>query len=251
MQIETVKVSSLIPDPANVRKHPEKNLLAIKGSLARFGQQKPIVVNHKNIVVAGNGTLEAAKSLGWTEIKIVRSDLSGSMATAFAIADNRTSELAEWDDSLLSLQLDALKHDGFDLDDIGFGDFDFSDDETQDRNSESNDYTKKIKIPIYEPKGDKPAIATLFDNTKTKALIAEIDALNVADEIKHFLRLAAQRHTVFDYEKIAEFYSHAPKEIQSLFENSALVIIDFDKAIENGFAVLTEKLAEVYSNDRE
>lgn len=120
MQIETVKVSSLIPDPANVRKHPEKNLLAIKGSLARFGQQKPIVVNHKNIVVAGNGTLEAAKSLGWTEIKIVRSDLSGSMATAFAIADNRTTDLSTFDQTALAIQIGSLKGDGFDLGDLGF-----------------------------------------------------------------------------------------------------------------------------------
>jgi DNA modification methylase len=120
MNIETVSIDSLILDPSNVRRHNDKNLDAIKGSLARFGQTKPIVVNHQNIVIAGNGTLQAAKSLGWDEIKIVRTELMGSEATAYAIADNRTAELATWDDGALGDQLKALEDDGFDLKALGF-----------------------------------------------------------------------------------------------------------------------------------
>jgi DNA modification methylase len=96
-------------DPANVRKHDEKNLAAIKASLNRFGQQKPIVVDASGVVRAGNGTLAAAKALGWKEIRIVRSSLAGSEATAYAIADNRTAELAEWDEDALSQTLAALQ----------------------------------------------------------------------------------------------------------------------------------------------
>lgn len=107
-RIERVAISSLVPDPANVRKHGAKNLDAIKGSLARFGQQKPIVVSAAGVVVAGNGTLAAAVALGWTEIDVVRSPLVGSEATAYAIADNRTAELAEWDDDALAQTLAAL-----------------------------------------------------------------------------------------------------------------------------------------------
>ena len=65
MNIEETKIEDLHFDPANVRKHDEKNLEAIKSSLLRFGQQKPIVVDGKGIVIAGNGTLTAAKALGW------------------------------------------------------------------------------------------------------------------------------------------------------------------------------------------
>ena len=96
-------------DPANVRKHGEKNLGAIKSSLLRFGQQKPIVVDAKGIVRAGNGTLAALKALGWKDVRIVRSTLEGSEATAYAIADNRTAELAEWDDDALAQTLAALQ----------------------------------------------------------------------------------------------------------------------------------------------
>ena len=109
MKVETVKIDSLTFDPANVRKHDEKNLAAIKASLNRFGQQKPIVVDANGVVRAGNGTLAAAKALGWKEIRIVRSSLAGSEATAYAIADNRTAELAEWDDDALAQTLAALQ----------------------------------------------------------------------------------------------------------------------------------------------
>lgn len=109
MNVQTVPISTLSLDPANVRRHPERNMDAIMGSLKRFGQQKPIVVDAKGVVIAGNGTLAAAKQLGWKEIAVVRSDLIGSDATAFAIADNRTAELAEWDDDALAKTLAALQ----------------------------------------------------------------------------------------------------------------------------------------------
>lgn len=126
MTVETVAIDSIQPDPANVRRHPERNLDAIKGSLARFGQQKPVVVDPRGIVLAGNGTLAAARALGWTSIKVVRTALAGSEATAFAIADNRTSETSEWDQQALNDILAALHAEdeglatstGFSLDEI-------------------------------------------------------------------------------------------------------------------------------------
>lgn len=119
MIIEEVEISALVPDPANMRTHGEKNLESIKGSLKRFGQQKPIVVGKDGVVIAGNGTLAAARSLGWKVIRIVRTDLEGTDRTAFAIADNRTAELAEWSDDLAET-LGALDLAGFDISDIGF-----------------------------------------------------------------------------------------------------------------------------------
>ena len=108
MNTELVPISDLTPDPANARKHGERNLKAIIDSLRAFGQQKPIVVDQRGIVVAGNGTLEAAKRLGWEEIAIVRTELEPTQATAFGIADNRTAELAEWDEEVLVSLLDSL-----------------------------------------------------------------------------------------------------------------------------------------------
>ena len=109
MKYETATIASLMLDPANVRTHDSKNLESIKASLARFGQQKPIVVNSKGIIVAGNGTMMAAKMLNWSSVEIVRTNLEGAEAIAYAIADNRTAELAGWDEVALAQQLAELQ----------------------------------------------------------------------------------------------------------------------------------------------
>lgn len=103
-------------------------------------------------------------------------------------------------------------------------------------------YSKKIEAPVYEPRHDKPHLLALYDATKTKALIREIDASALPEDEKAFLRSAAQRHTVFHYEYIADYYAHASAEMQRLMEASALVIIDFDKAIEQGFVKLCDEI---------
>jgi ParB-like chromosome segregation protein Spo0J len=126
MTIETVQIDAISHDPANLRTHSQKNLDAIKASLRRFGQVKPIVVDQRGIVLAGNGTLQAARELGWQEIKIVRTGLAGAEAVAYGIADNRTAELAAWDevalaDVLASLQVEdaaLAESSGFTADDI-------------------------------------------------------------------------------------------------------------------------------------
>jgi hypothetical protein len=115
MNTELVPIDDLTPDPANARKHGERNLSSIIDSLRAFGQQKPIVVDRRGVVIAGNGTLEAAKRLGWEEIAVVRTELDPTQATAFGIADNRTAELAEWDEDVLVSLLDSLDDETRDL----------------------------------------------------------------------------------------------------------------------------------------
>jgi hypothetical protein len=108
MAVETVPIDSISPDPANARKHGARNLETVIASFRRFGQQIPLVVDKSNVVRVGNARLEAAKQLGWDTIQIVRTDLTSSEAIAYAIADNRTAELAEWDDDVLAAQLNGL-----------------------------------------------------------------------------------------------------------------------------------------------
>jgi ParB-like chromosome segregation protein Spo0J len=107
MQILRLPIDQLCADPANARRHPQRNLDAIASSLKRFGQQKPVVIDANNIVRAGNGTLAAAISLGWKEIDCVRSELPVTELAAYAVADNRTGELAEWDPQGLAAVLDS------------------------------------------------------------------------------------------------------------------------------------------------
>ena len=116
-----ISITDLSLDPKNARKHSARNLEAIAASLEKFGQRKPIVV-HRGVVLAGNGTLEAAKSLGWTEIDIaeVPDDWDNDTAKAYALADNRTAELAEWDESELAKQLLELQDADWDITELGF-----------------------------------------------------------------------------------------------------------------------------------
>lgn len=122
LEIENVQIDSLTFDPTNARKHDAKNLDAIAGSLKLFGQRKPIVVTPDNVVVAGNGTLQAAKNLGWTEIAIARTPRGWTweQIKAFALADNRTAELAEWDAEVLKDQMLELDAVGWDIAEFGF-----------------------------------------------------------------------------------------------------------------------------------
>jgi ParB-like chromosome segregation protein Spo0J len=123
MRDERVDISTLRLDPSNVRRHPGRNLDAIAAALAKFGQQKRIVVDKDGVVYAGNGTVLAAKALGWTAIDVAISDLAGPELAAYAVADNRASELGEWDQLLLSEQLagfddELLAATGFDGSDL-------------------------------------------------------------------------------------------------------------------------------------
>lgn len=107
-----VDISSLKHDPANARTHNRKNIEAIKASLDLFGQRTPIVAQRSTMVVrSGNGRLAAAKELGWDKIACILVDDDNATATAYAIADNHTATLAEWDDEILTRLLDDVDED--------------------------------------------------------------------------------------------------------------------------------------------
>ena len=113
-------------------------------------------------------------------------------------------------------------------------------------NKEEQKYSSKIEAPIYEPKNKQPHLIELCEKSKSNRLIREIEKSNVSNEEKQFLIDAARRHSVFNYEKIADYYSHATPEMQNLMEMSALVIIDFEKAIQLGYVKLCEEIRTQY-----
>jgi len=127
MQIETLDITDLTPDPKNARQHDAQNIKAIEGSLSQFGQRKPIVITEANVIVAGNGTVTAAKNLGWQTIEAVRvpADWSADQVKAFALADNRTAELASWEPEVLASQLIDLDEAGFAIKELGFDPLDY------------------------------------------------------------------------------------------------------------------------------
>lgn len=110
MKVQNRPLDELKADPANARRHTEDNLRAIAASLEEFGQQRPAVVRADGTVLAGNGMVEAARRLGWHALAVIvaPAEWSDDQARAFALADNRTAELAGWDEAALLASLDAL-----------------------------------------------------------------------------------------------------------------------------------------------
>ena len=106
-------------------------------------------------------------------------------------------------------------------------------------------YTKKVQIPQYVPNRICPKIDELINTQKYGKLIAHINNSNLPEEEKKFLRLAASRHIVFNYAKIADYYAHTSYEMQKLMEESALVIIDIDDAIANGYVKLSKEIMDI------
>ena len=112
-------------------------------------------------------------------------------------------------------------------------------------------YSRAITIPQYEIKGEKPLIPELYNNKKVVELLNHIKNSNVSEEEKKFLTIAAYRHYVFNYSKIAEYYPHASKEMQELMEESALVIIDIDDASMGGYVKLSNKLNQLIEESKQ
>ncbi len=107
-QLEVVELAKLVPDAQNCRLHSVENIDYLKNSLKVFGFQKPIVVNKKYEIAAGNGTYLAAKELGCTQVPVAVSDLSAQELRAFALADNQIATTSSWDLTKLSEQIQSL-----------------------------------------------------------------------------------------------------------------------------------------------
>ena len=114
-----------------------------------------------------------------------------------------------------------------------------------------NKYSRAIKVPQYTPSNIKPHLEELCDKTKYTELLRNINCSDLPEDIKKFLRLGATRHIVFNYSKIADYYAHSDKEVQELFEQSALVIIDIDDAIANGYVKLSQRMKELVDEQKE
>ena len=111
-----------------------------------------------------------------------------------------------------------------------------------------NRYSTKVGIPQYLPKEECQDIHSLCSVKKYKELVDEIESANITKEQKEFLKLAATRHIVFDYATIADYYAHQPGIVQKLMEKSALVIIDINDAIANGFVKLSKNIEKIMYN---
>lgn len=241
--IKKVPVSMLNPAPYNPRvelKPTDPEYQHIKNSLDSFGYLDPIVWNERTgNIVSGHQRFKILTDEGATELLVRVVDFDEDTEKACNLAMNKAVGL--WDDAKLNALLEEMKATSWNMEDFGFEGFE----EGELEEEPDNPYTQKIISPTYTPNGEHYDPDELYDKTKADQLIAEIEGADLPEDIQKFLTFSAYRHIVFDYQKIAEYYASAPKKVQELMEQSALVIIDINKAIENGFAVLREDLLNI------
>lgn len=217
---------------------------AVAASIQEFGFKVPIVLDSEGVIVAGHTRWKAALKLQLETVPcVVADDLTPEQIKAFRLADNKVSELAYWNEEALAKELEGIAD--IDMSAFGFGE------EESDLGDEleDNTYTAAVNVPQYEITGKKPTIAEMLDTEKADELIAKIKASSVSEEEKAFLIRAANRHNVFNYGNVAEYYAHASPEMQELMEASALVIIDVGNAIANGYATLMGEVLDAMEGD--
>lgn len=244
MNIIEMNVEELIPYENNPRKNDDA-VEKVALSISAFGFKVPIVIDSNNVIVTGHTRLRAAKKLGITTVPCIKADdLTDEQIKAFRLADNKVAEFSQWDEEKLLKELDELG-----TIDMSLYGFDFPDDD-EGEEGQDDTYTDKTNIPQYDITGDVPELSELVDEQKTKELLEEIENSDLAYDEKQFLIKAAQRHLVFNYKKIAEYYAAASEEMQELMEKSALVIIDYNDAIMNGYTKLSEKIQKLMEADK-
>lgn len=224
MNVEIIyqKVDNLIPYENNPRLN-DSAVEAVASSIKEFGFKNPIVVDGNNTIINGHTRLKAAKELGI-----------------------ETGELAEWNDELMISELKEIV--GVDMSKFGF------DEQAEDLEQEledANPYTAKVKTPVYEPTGEKPLLSDLVDTSVRDRLVSKVKVADIPTDVRDFLIAAAQRHLKFNYKNIAEYYAQSSKEIQELMEDSALVIIDYNKAIQQGYVKISNTIQEMMEEDEE
>lgn len=246
---ERVELSALRENPDNPQTVTEEEFGKLRDSMRRihgFLRTRPLLVEEDGTIKCGNKRFRALVRNG---VKVVPadyvrrlSDYTPEEVREFILQDNL--QRGDWDvDKLLAqYSADELKALG--------GGFDELIAEFAAKGAESEfEYSSKIEAPQYNITGDNPELDDLYDTDKADALAKEIDEADVPKKVKAFLKVAAMRHVVFNFRNIAEYYAHADAKVQRLMEKSALVIIDFEDAIRNGFVVVSERMAALRGGD--
>lgn len=215
---------------------------AVANSIREFGFKVPVIIDSSGVIVAGHTRVRAAEMLGQKTIPcVIADDLTQEQIKAFRIADNKTAELAAWDMAKLEQELQEITN-------IDMSAFGFTDEQEEEAEKDTT-YTDKVQIPQYEITGEQVTLADCLKEEKANELAEEIQQANITPQEREFLMKAACRHYAFNYKNIAEYYAGASKEMQQLMEKSALVIIDFDDAIANGYVRLKSDIDAMWELD--
>ena len=235
MKLKINEIKSNVSNPRIIKGHKFRKLVKSIKDFPEMLELRPIVIDENNVILGGNMRHKACVEAGLKEVPVkIAKGLTVEQKQEFIIKDN--VGFGEWEWDVLANDWDSVQ-----LTEWGLDVWQNEDDAIV----EDDNFIRDIKAPTYEPKNEKPRPDKLYNTDKVEELIDKIKELKLHNTEQAFLIYAAYRHTVFDYSKIADFYAHSNKEVQELMEDSGLVLIDFNKALENGFVKFTENIRNI------
>lgn len=186
-EIKYLSIDTLHPYKNNARTHSGDQIDKIASSIQEFGFLNPILIDSASkTILAGHGRLLAAKKLGLETVPTVAfNHLTDTQRKAYTLADNKLALDAGWDYELLQIEIDELKLEDFDLDMIGFGQFEAQVDSILNPEHPSSDTHNTHNTPTFEPNlpkesnGDLPQtkltlIVTCADEDEHQELFDEL-----------------------------------------------------------------------------
>jgi hypothetical protein len=256
VELRRVRGSELRPNPKNWRTHPKRQADALRGVLAEIGIADACIARElpDGSLMLIDGHLRT-ETLANELVPVLVLDVSEEEADKILVTLDPLAGMAGADAELLGELAARIKTDSEALQ--GLIDetlenarlIDEMVDEQNEAFEEQNPYTAKTDVPTYKVTGDKPSIVELYDDAYCQKLLSQIAATNLPEQEKEFLKLAAYRHVVFNFERIAEYYAHSNAAMQGEMESSALVIVDIADAIANGWAQLNLELDTLTDDD--
>ena len=248
------RLSELVPWDENPRYLPDESVERLEISLGEFGYSQLIEIEPDNTIIDGHQRADIMNLIdkfgtdALIEVRVASRKFTPEERRRYIILKHEGAT-GEWDlekvASMFDGALDELAELGFHADLSGY----MLDDESDD---DEEFYSSKIETPIYKPSmAEQPELSQIYDDSRYKQLLERINDSELDENVKSFLRLAAARFVRFSFSMIAEYYAHATPTEQRLFEELALVIVDFDRAVEFGFVKLTKSLQELFEQDND
>lgn len=166
-----IDINELKPYENNARLHPQEQINKIVNSIKEFGFITPVIIDENNTILVGHGRTQAAKAAGLTKVPYRRiTNLTDEQKRAYILADNKLSDIAEWDEELLKIELESIS---LDMTAFGFDDFNIDIDE----DTEAEVVEDEIPETPEEPRAH---LGDLYKLGKHRLLCGDsTDALNI------------------------------------------------------------------------
>lgn len=193
--------------------------------------------NGRYVVIGGNRRLEAQRALKRKKVPIIAlpENTPVEKLRRMALLDNESTGQTDWTKLAKEWNKDEIREWKIETPKGWFNEIP----------GKKEKYSQKIVSPIYEVKGIVPDIKTIIDMKKVNSLLHDIENAKIAKEVKDMLKICAYRHAVIDFSKMAEYYAQADKQVQRLMEDNGLVIIDYNRAVENGFVEIVGSIKDI------